>query len=168
MPELSTFAISSVAAGDRGAIEACRRLLVEYVSTLGVDLSFQNIEREMAEFPVGYVAPTGCLLLATRNGDELPVGCVGIRALSAGCCELKRLFVSPSMRGSGLGRALTERAMAEASSLEFDAMRLDTLPSMASARALYRAMGFAEIEPYYSTPIEGTAFMEIVLDGKSR
>jgi len=72
--------------------------------------------------------------------------------------------VSPSGRGLGVGRALVERVLREAKSRGYCAVRLDTLPRMTEARKLYERVGFTEIGAYYETPIEGTVFLELVLD----
>jgi ribosomal protein S18 acetylase RimI-like enzyme len=147
-------------------VEAARALFVEYGDSLGVDLSFQDFEREVAELPSGYGPPTGALLLALADGK--PVGCVAVRGLEPGVCELKRLYVRPDARGHGLGRSLTEAAIAAARTLGYRRMRLDTLPTMATAYALYRELGFREIEPYRFNPVAGTRFLELALIAENR
>jgi GNAT superfamily N-acetyltransferase len=134
-----------------------RALFVEYADSLGVDLSFQGFDEELAALPAGYDA----VLVAHRDGE--PAGCVGIRPLDSTTCEMKRLYVRPAARGAGLGRALALRAIDHARMLGYERMRLDTLPAMAAARALYGRLGFVEIEPYRHNPIVGTAFMELPL-----
>ena len=137
---------------------AAKRLVEEYVGSLGVDLGFQDIERELSDFPGAYEPPEGSLLLAFVDGE--PVGCAAVKRFDRDVCELKRLYVRPEGRGAGLGRKLTEAAMEAASALGYRRMRLDTLPSMDAARALYRSLGFREIEPYRFNPVAGTAFFE--------
>jgi ribosomal protein S18 acetylase RimI-like enzyme len=134
-----------------------RALFREYAGSLGVDLSFQGFDEELAALPAGYDA----VLVAHLDGE--PAGCVGVRPLDSRTCEMKRLYVRPSARGAGLGRALALRAIGHARMLGYERMRLDTLPAMAAARALYRELGFFEIEPYCHNPIAGTAFMELPL-----
>lgn len=144
-------------------IDAARGLFREYEAWLGLDLCFQNFEKELAELPGAYAPPTGRLLLAFEN--DLLVGCVALRKLSDGVCEMKRLFLRPQFHGQGCGRELAERIVAEARDAGYERMRLDTLPEqMGKAIALYRSLGFKEIEPYYQNPVPGALFMELVLD----
>ena len=138
------------------------KLFEAYAVSLGIDLTFQDFASEMAEMPGKYAPPTGTLLLA-RNADSEAIGCVGLRQLQGDICEMKRLYIDPQGRGTGLGKALAQEVVKEAKRLGYAAMRLDTLPSMSSARGLYKSLGFVEIKPYYKTPIEGTIFLELEL-----
>jgi ribosomal protein S18 acetylase RimI-like enzyme len=155
----ATYAIAPAAGGVE--IEAARGLFVEYADALGVDLCFQDFDRELAGLPGAYGPPEGRLLLARDAGS--PIACVALRKIGDGICEMKRLYVRPSHRGLGLGRALAEAAVREARELGYRAMRLDTLPSMAEAASLYLSLGFRDIEPYYENPVPGARFLELEL-----
>lgn len=134
-------------------------LFRSYAESLDVDLAFQGFEAELAAMPGQYAPPAGELLLA-RDPEGRPVGCVGLRPIEpAGCCEMKRLYVAPDGRGSGLGERLVEAVIAEAWRIGYRELRLDTVPSMMAAISLYRGLGFEQTEPYYDTPIAGTLFM---------
>ncbi len=142
-------------------VAAARVLILEYQASLGVDLAFQHFAEEVASLATTYGPPGGALLLATVDGA--PAGCVGVRPLTPGCCEMKRLYVRPAARGHHLGRHLAERAMTAARALGYTRMRLDTLPSMQGAQALYATLGFYEIAPYRENPVPGTRFLEAAL-----
>jgi putative acetyltransferase len=143
-------------------IQRARGLFEEYASGLGISLCFQNFDQELKNLPGDYAPPDGRLLLATQD-DQL-AGCVALRKLGPGVCEIKRLFVRPTFRGSGLGRVLVESIIDEASQLGYRHMRLDTLPGrMDKAIALYQSIGFVEIGPYCENPVEGAKFMELKL-----
>jgi ribosomal protein S18 acetylase RimI-like enzyme len=143
-------------AGD-GDVEVLRALFREYSASLVEQGCFPDFEDELAALPGGYEA----LLVARVDGE--PVGCVAIRRLDDATCEMKRLYVQPDGRGSGLGRALAEAIVDEARRLGFRTMKLDTLPSMDTARALYRSLGFRPVERYNDNPIEGVLFYELTL-----
>ena len=139
-----------------------RALLREYAASLDVDLGFQGFVAELDALPGDYVRPAGILLLA-RDGNE-HLGCVAVHAWAApDIAELKRLYVRTSARGRNVGRLLTQAAIAFARSAGYATVRLDTLPSMQAAHAMYAAMGFRAIAPYRLNPVPGTAYMELDL-----
>ena len=140
-------------------LQATVELFNAYASSLGVDLGYQGFAMELATLPGQYAAPAGELLLA-RNSRGEPLGCVGLRPVEPhGCCEMKRLYVSPRARGLGLGRALVDAIIGQAIRIGYNEMRLDTLPTMIEAIGLYQRAGFVPIDPYYDAPIAGTFFL---------
>ena len=139
-----------------------RELFVEYAQTLGFSLCFQNFEKELAELPGKYAPPAGRLLLAEYEGQLL--GCVALRELQPGICEMKRLYLRPQFRGKGFGRALAERIITKARQIGYRHMRLDTVePVMKDAIEIYRKLGFRVIPPYCQNPIAGATYMELNL-----
>ena len=142
-------------------LDAVRDLFLEYAGSLNFNLCFQDFESELEGLPGACSPPAGTLLLAYVNGAA--AGCIGVRSLAAGCCEMKRLYVRPQHRGTQLGRQLAERAIAFARGAGYRSMVLDTLPQMVAATRLYRELGFVRCAPYYdNTPVNSTC-LELVL-----
>ena len=146
-------------------LDTAARLFREYETWLNFDLCFQDFETEMKNLPGDYGPPRGRLLLA-YDGSQA-VGCVALRPMSESVCEMKRLFVPPQFRGKGLGRLLASEIVRQARQIGYKDMRLDTVDWMKEAIALYRSLGFEEIEPYRHNPIEGAVYMELHLDQPS-
>jgi ribosomal protein S18 acetylase RimI-like enzyme len=140
-------------------LDMVRELFREYGASLPFDLSFQNFEQELAGLPGRYAPPSGRMLLAECDG--VFVGCVALRQIGDGLCEMKRLFVQPAFRGKGIGKALVEALVEESRRIGYKYMRLDT--AMEPAKSLYRSLGFREIPPYQQVPVEGVVFMELEL-----
>jgi len=148
-------------------IQEARGLFEEYAQGIGISLCFQNFDRELANLPGDYAPPDGRLLLASKD-DQL-AGCIALRKLGPQVCEMKRLFVRPEFRGTGLGKLLVQSIIDEARKLGHRHMRLDTLPGrMDTAIGLYRSIGFVEIGPYCENPVEGAKFMELDLNRTER
>ncbi len=145
-------------------LETVRALFLEYAAWLDFDLCFQGFDQELASLPGRYAPPGGGLWLA-RAGAEA-AGVVGLRPLEGEICELKRLWVRPDFRGLGLGRTLTETAIAAAGTAGYGRMRLDTVgAAMQRAAELYEALGFREIPPYYHNPHPEVRYLELDLAG---
>ena len=143
-------------------IEQARALFLEYANSLGFSLCFQNFDEELAGLPGDYAPPDGRLLLAEY--DHQLAGCVALHRFDATSCEMKRLYIRSHFRGLGLGRTLAERILSEARNIGFQHIRLDTVAGvMEDAIALYRRLGFREIEPYRPNPIAGALYMELEL-----
>jgi putative acetyltransferase len=153
--------VEIIIAEGAGDIALARWLFKEYAASLNVDLCFQGFAQELASLQGDYAAPRGRLLIAQ---DEMgPAGCVALRPAGETACEMKRLYVRPGHRGTGLGKRLAVRVIEEARAIGYASMRLDTLPFMTGAIGLYESLGFVRREPYHDTPVAGTVFMELTL-----
>jgi putative acetyltransferase len=145
-----------------GEIAEARLLFREYETWLGMSLCFQDFENEVASLPGKYAMPHGRLLLA--HDDDKLAGCIALRKLEDGICEMKRLYVRGGFRGKQIGLKLIERLIADARDTGYERMRLDTYPpKMGKAVKLYESHGFVSIPAYYHNPHEGVLFMELTL-----
>jgi len=143
-------------------VRLARELFVEYSESLGVDLCFQGFAEELARLPGEYARPAGRLMLALN--DRRAVGCGALRPIDDRVCEMKRVYLQPSVRGKGAGRVLIGTLIETAREIGYEQMRLDTLPSMARAMEIYRSLGFKEIAPYRVNPVPGASFLELELN----
>jgi GNAT superfamily N-acetyltransferase len=148
-------------ASSEADITAARELFLEYQRWLNLDLSFQGFADEVAALPGSYTPPAGRLLLASLSGQI--VGCVALRPLQDGDCEMKRLYLRPEGRGTGLGRRLVEAVIGEARQIGYRRILLDTLPVMGDAQRLYSKLGFADVPPYRENPVPGARFLALEL-----
>ena len=144
--------------GDHATVEALFR---EYVTSLSEDISFQNVDDELAGLPGKYARPGGVVLIAWDGAE--PAGAIAYRMFEPGVAEMKRLYVREACRGRGVARELANELIEDARARGYRTMLLDTLASMSAARALYRDLGFAPVAPYYDNPLPGVMYMALDL-----
>jgi putative acetyltransferase len=154
--------VTDVQVASEADIPEVRRLFAEYSTWVGVDLSFQDFDRELAQLPGDYIPPGGILLVA-RVGGKI-AGCVAAHRWRANVCEMKRLFVRDSFRGAGCGRALVEAIITWSRKAGYQSLLLDTLPVMDQAQHLYSRLGFRDVPPYRPNPVPGARFLELILE----
>ncbi len=140
-------------------VAVVRALVREYAAWIDVDLCFQEIDAEIDGLPGKYAAAHGGVLLLALNRGQA-AGCVALRALEPGVCEMKRLWVRDAFRGARLGELLARTILQRAADLGYSSIRLDTLAHMTRAQRLYAQLGFREIPAYYDNPIPGTIYLE--------
>jgi putative acetyltransferase len=139
-------------------------LFREYLVELGVDLQFQQVDRELEAPDQQYAPPAGGIILLAENGH--PFACTGIRRQEGtAVAELKRMYLQPAYRGKGYGKLLVQEAIVLAKSLGYEKIRLDTLDYMEPAIRLYVSAGFKEIPPYYHNPLKGVVYFELEIGG---
>ncbi|QEH37572.1 putative N-acetyltransferase YsnE [Aquisphaera giovannonii] len=160
--------IRTVGDGDEDSLRQVRELIrsfaAEYDACCGAVFAAQGLDAELAGLPGRYAGPSGCLLLASDG--RLPAGCGAFRDLGDGTCEMKRLYVAPSHRGTGLGRRLALALIAAADHAGYRRMVLDSIPEMADAVSLYRRLGFRDATPYWDHPAGHAIFMAMDLGGE--
>jgi N-acetylglutamate synthase-like GNAT family acetyltransferase len=142
-------------------IAGAKKLIEEYIQWLNQDLSFQNINDELDNFPEKYSEPEGAFFIAANNSEI--TGCVGLKKIENGICEMKRLFVNDRYKGNGIGKKLVEIIIREARLKQYKTMRLDTLDTMEAALSIYYENDFYAIEPYYNNPADGVVYLEKML-----
>lgn len=142
-------------------LEEVRNIFIEYAGFLQVDLCFQDFDRELQTLYKVYSPPKGCIILAKENG--LTLGCVALKPIAQGVCEMKRLYVRPEARGIGLGRKLVDELIIFAKSFAYKSMKLDTVTKLKEAIGLYRSMGFVETAPYVYNPLSDVLYFELKL-----
>lgn len=142
-------------------LEEVRNIFIEYAEFLQVDLCFQDFEKELQTLHQVYCPPKGCIILAKQN--DTVVGCVALKPIAEGVCEMKRLYVRPEARGEGVGRKLVEELIIFAQKSTYIAMKLDTVSKLKEAIALYRSLGFTETAPYVYNPLSDVLYFELKL-----
>ncbi|MED4582379.1 GNAT family N-acetyltransferase [Brevibacillus choshinensis] len=147
---------------DKIELKEVKKLFLEYAHSLDIDLSFQDFDAEFKALPGKYGPPDGVLLVAVVDGQA--AGCIALRKIGEGICEMKRLYVRDAYRGFRIGKSLITMIIKKASELKYEYMRLDTLSTMTKAQEIYHSVGFYEIEPYVFNPIEGARFMELKIE----
>ncbi|MDP6547043.1 MAG: GNAT family N-acetyltransferase [Phycisphaerae bacterium] len=147
-------------------LDSVRSLFRQYEQFLDVDLCFQQFTDELDSLPGKYAPPDGRLTLAIEDGQA--AGCVAIRKLDDGVCEMKRLYVRPEFRSGGLGRRLAEEMISQAAGAGYAVMRLDTLDRLIEAMSLYESLGFRRTEPYYDNPLDGVVYWALSLDSENK
>jgi GNAT superfamily N-acetyltransferase len=140
---------------------AARGLVREYAVSLDFDLCFQDFAHELETLSTEYGPPGGHFVLASWSGAF--VGCGGLRRFTDAACEMKRVYVVPTHRGKGIGRAVTAALIAQARQAGYETMLLDTLPSMAAAQHVYFALGFTPTDSYRHNPVPGATFLKLEL-----
>ena len=149
---------------DINGFDKAKKLIIEYADSIKIDLCFQDFETELRELHIQYQKPYGGLILVVHVPTDTPVGCVGIRNHEGDIAELKRMYVRPDHRKTGIGRHLLDHAIGLARELKFKKIRLDTYTFMKAAIKLYRTAGFKEIETYRYNPGDDVLYFELDLE----
>jgi putative acetyltransferase len=157
--------LESITCADHPLMPALRGLLLDYQRWLGIDLCFQDFEREMAQLPGDYTAPDGRLYVATVN--TMVAGCVALRRHDATSGEMKRLYLRPAFQGQRLGRLMAQHIVADARQVGYQRLLLDTLPMMHAAQGLYASLGFKDTAAYVHNPVSGVRYLALSLSATS-
>lgn len=136
-------------------------MLIAGDSTFREYLNIQNYDEELAHLEAKYGAPYGRLYLAYCDGKA--AGCIGLRKLDECSCEMKRLYVRPQFRGNKLGERLARLIIADAKTIGYSHMLLDTLPFLESAVHMYKKLGFYTIDCYNDSPMSTSIYMKLDL-----
>jgi ribosomal protein S18 acetylase RimI-like enzyme len=155
-------AFALLEADSRARLQDVRTLFREYADWLKVDFCLAGFEAELASLPGAYAPTRGGTLLLAMLADEA-AGCVALRALEPGVCEMKRLWVRAPHRSSGLGTRLAQAVMERARKSGYRTLRLDTLTRMDHAQKLYAKLGFHTVPAYYDNPLADAIYMETTL-----
>lgn len=142
-------------------LEQVREIFIEYADFLQVDLCFQDFEKELQTLHKVYCPPFGCIILAKE--DNQVMGCIALKPIAEGVCEMKRLYVKPAARGNGLGQQLVDELISFAKNAGYKTMKLDTITSLKEAIKLYRIKGFVETEAYVYNPLSEVLYFELTL-----
>ena len=142
-------------------LEEVREIFIEYADFLQVDLCFQDFEQELQTLHKVYLPPLGCIILARQ--DNQIIGCIALKPIGEGVCEMKRLYVRPAARGNALGKKLVEELIDFAKKAGYKTMKLDTISSLKDAIKLYRSKGFVETEAYVYNPLSEVLYFELKL-----
>jgi putative acetyltransferase len=142
-------------------LEEVREIFIEYADFLQVDLCFQDFEKELQTLHEVYFPPTGCIILAKENNQVF--GCIALKPIAEGVCEMKRLYVRPEARGKALGKQLVEELIDFAKKAGYKKMKLDTITSLKDAIKLYQSKGFVKTEPYVYNPLSDVQYFELTL-----
>lgn len=142
-------------------LEEVKKIFIEYAAFLQVDLCFQDFEKELQTLHQVYLPPLGCIILAKEDNQVL--GCIALKPIGEGVCEMKRLYVRPAARGKGLGNQLVEELIDFAQKVGYKTMKLDTISSLKEAIKLYRSKGFVETNAYVYNPLSDVYYFQLTL-----
>jgi len=140
--------------------EAARSLISEYLQWIrdtalanyALSFDIDAMVRSDIEDRSKFYPPSGRFYLVQHSGSYVGVGC--LKRLSPTVGEVQRMYVQPRARGIGAGRLLIDQLVKDARTLGYKTLRLESLKVLAPAHALYRSVGFVEIDPYSENSME--------------